>query len=545
MVVGSGTGPSSVRSDALYSLWPDAAEVFADAIRLDDHWVRAFVPHGWPREVRTGWLLPLFQLPFAHTLAVTVDPLPSEDQLARLTRQLVWNLGAREARQAQGRLEGATTAAAVSDAARLREDMALGEARMARIGLALAIRAPTRAQLDQRSRIAQSIAAGLMLPLRPSRFRQRQNWLATLPGLWPQEGTREMDTRAAATVVPLLGDGLQHPGGEVWGVNPTTRAPIVLDRYALPAPHSLTLAWSGAGKSFATKLAILRARYHAVPVVVLDPEGEYRGLAGGQGVIRMGRGVGLNPLKLFADDAGDVLRRADFAARWVEAVQGPLAPAERVAVQQHLGARGHLDPREWANELQRDASARFPTTLAALARWNAVMGDGDTPIPAGGLTVVDLSAVPADLKTAAYLVAVEHVLATLPGAQRRWVVFDEAWLLLGNPVLAPYLEQLYRRARKWGTALCLVTQDAQDTLRSVAAQVCLRNSPTVLLLRPHPEALGDLSRIFRLTPPEVDLLASADRGEGLLLADRFRLPIRVEASPAEARLIREAEHRVA
>lgn len=543
--MGPGTRPGTVTPTALYSLWPDAVEVFADAIRLEDQWVRAFVPHGWPREVRPGWLLPLVQLPFAHTLAVTVDPLPPEDQLARLTRQLVWNLGAREARQAQGRLEGATVAAAVADAARLREDMALGETRMVRIGLALAVRAPTRAQLDQRSRLAESTAGGMMLPLRPSRFRQRQTWQLTLPGTWPHEGAREMDTRAAATVVPLLGDGLQHPGGEVWGINPATRAPIVLDRYALPAPHSLTLAWSGAGKSFATKLAVLRARYHGVPVVVLDPEGEYRGLAAEQGVVRVGRGAGLNPLALFAQDAADQVRRADFAARWLEAVQGPLAPAERTAVQMQLTALGALTPRYWAELLERERTDVLAATRGALDRWNALMGDSDTAIPDGGLTVVDLSAVPADLKTAAYLVAVEHVLATLPRARRRWIVFDEAWLLLGNAALAPYLEQLYRRARKWGTALCLVTQDAQDTLRSAAAQVCLRNSPTILLLRPHPEALGDLSRIFRLTPPEADLLAAADRGEGLLLVDRLRLPIRVEASPLEEELIRGAEHRVA
>jgi conjugal transfer ATP-binding protein TraC len=543
--VGSRAGSDVMTSYALYSLWPDAVEVYPDAIRLEDQWVRAFVPHGWPREVRPGWMLPVLQLPFAHTLTVTVEPLLPEDQLARLTRQLVWNLGAREARQAQGRLEGATVAAAVADAARLREDMALGETRMVRVGLALTVRAPTRAQLDQRSRIAESTAAGIMLPLRPARFRQRQTWQTTLPGAWPYEGAREMDTRAAGTVVPLLGDVLQHPGGEVWGVNPATHAPIVLDRFALPAPHSLTLAWSGAGKSFATKLAILRARYHGIPVVVVDPEGEYRGLASEQGVVRLGRGTGLNPLAMFAADNADQVRRADFAARWLEAVQGPLPPGERTAVQQQLATQEALNPRLWAKLLDQTGGNAFLGTRTALTRWNALMGDSDATIPEEGLTVVDLSAVPADLKTAAYLVAVEHVVATLPKARRRWVVFDEAWMLLGNATLAPYLEQLYRRARKWGTALCLVTQDAQDALRSQAAQVCLRNSPTVLLLRPHPEAVGELSRMFRLTPPEAELLAAADRGEGLLLVDRFRLPIRIEAAPLEEALIREAEHRVA
>ncbi len=545
MVVGSpGVGDLVARRRRLASCWPDAVEVHPDLLALDDRLVRSLAVHGWPREVYPGWVLPLILGPDTLAASLYFCPLASSDQVARLTRRLVWNRGAQQAALRAGRLSDPREMEAIDDADALRRDLASGRSRMVRVGLALVVQGRSREELDRRTDAVISLAEGLMMPLSRGRFQQVDQFRATLPGSAPYRGQRDMDTQAAATLFPLVGDDRQDPGGEVWGEHATSHAPVVINRDLLPAPHSFTAAWSGAGKSFATKLLVLRARYHGRPVVVIDPEGEYRGLAGPSGLLTVGKGIGLNPLFRIGPDAGERARRAEFGVAWLEMLSGSLPTAIRRALVRHLYRQDDLTLVEWGRQIRAELPRAADRVEADLERWTAAMGQGVQALPPSGLTVVDLSEVPDSLRAAAYLVAVEYVLTTLKDGRPRWVVFDEAWRLLIHARLASYLEELYRRARKWRTTLMLVTQDAEDALRTPNALVCLRNSPLVLLLKPHPQALSDWSRLFRLTQPEAELLDAAGVGEGLLIADRTRLPIRIVASPWEKRLIQEAEAHV-
>lgn len=56
---------------------------------------------------------------------------------------------------------------------------------------------------------------------------------------------------------------------------------MIFDRFAkrLPNANSIVLATSGAGKSFAVKLEILRYLLLGIDVIVIDPENEYRSIA--------------------------------------------------------------------------------------------------------------------------------------------------------------------------------------------------------------------------------------------------------------------------
>lgn len=528
-------------SSRLSSLWPDAVYVHPAEIALGNSWVRAFVPRGWPREVRPGWLLPLLQFSSPGVVSLQVTPMVAQEQVARLTRRLAWNQGVQQARRTSGQLDDPAMSGAVQDAQDLRQDVVRGETRMLSIGLTLALHAPSLDKLDARTEALASIADGLMMPLRTARYQQLPVWQRVLPGGAEASAGREMDTRAAATLFPWISDECQHPHGQVWGQNPMTMTPVVIDRDLLPSPHSLTVAWSGAGKSFATKLLILRARYQGIPVIVIDPEGEYAGLAQESGVIRVGKAHGLNPLALKDETPEERMRRADFMVRWLEITAGRLAQSVKAAIRKHVRGSRALVLSEWLAELSQEDPTVFKRIEEPVRQWISVLGETSSPAPRTGLTVIDLAGIPPSLKVAAYLTAVEWILATLSERQARWVVFDEAWHLLGNNLLAPYLEELYRRARKWRTALSLVTQDAHDTLRSPSAQVCLRNSPIVLLMRPHPEALPELTHLFHLSRPEAQILEASGVGEGLLLADRHRIPLRIAASPGEEKLIKEAE----
>ena len=150
-----------------------------------------------------------------------------------------------------------------------------------------------------------------------------QGWTATLPlGTDALKTRRTFDTSALAAAFPFASPDLRPRVGEtpvLFGLNAYSSGVVLWDRFAHDNYNSVTIARSGAGKSYFTKLEVLRLLFHQVEVCVVDPEDEYRRLSGAVGGTILGLGapgVCFNPFDLpdaAEDDALD--RRAKCASR--------------------------------------------------------------------------------------------------------------------------------------------------------------------------------------------------------------------------------------
>src|SRR5258705_10843516 len=78
---------------------------------------------------------------------------------------------------------------------------------------------------------------------------------------------------------PFISFALAGKKGFFYGINRHNSSLILFDRFSLENYNSVTFAKSGAGKSYATKLEILRSLMFDVEVIVIDPEREYEYLA--------------------------------------------------------------------------------------------------------------------------------------------------------------------------------------------------------------------------------------------------------------------------
>src|SRR3989442_5017935 len=100
-----------------------------------------------------------------------------------------------------------------------------------------------------------------------------------LPLASDQLGIRGSITTAGLRVTfPFAASDYGQPQGILYGLEPRSGAPVFLDRFALPNANAVVLAQSGAGKSYAIKVEILRSLLRGIDVTVLDPEGEYAAL---------------------------------------------------------------------------------------------------------------------------------------------------------------------------------------------------------------------------------------------------------------------------
>lgn len=550
-------------TDSMDILWPSHVRLFPHYAEVGAQRAKSYTVVGYPRTVQPGWMEPLLGFPHPLTLAIHSAPIATDEVVQSMNRRMIWSRGSTDADQKRGRLARAEQLVALEDAEQARFGLARGETRMLEVGMTLTLWAESDDELERIGRILESLAQGMMLVLRPLQYQQLLGLRRNLPLGEPVDKVREMDSRAWATLFPFSSRDLVHAHGQVFGVNTRSRSFVIVDRFQLSSPHSITVGWSGAGKSFAAKLEALRARYRGLAVSVIDPEGEYRALSRAGAHIwnlgeaetgsRQGTEFPFDPFSVQGELGPDELdRQCDFLLRFLNRLDSGLMEEFGGIVRDGLwrAARlvesGKFSPRGGADRdlvehwtlLVGEESGRAKERLNLLyERW--VRMAGRTPHhQSEPFEVFDVSRMAPGMRGAVYLALTEWIMRRMGRESgRRLVIFDESWHLLTDDSTAPYLEELFRRARKWECAVSLISQDIGDFTRSRAASVCLHNAPLVMLLRQHPDSLAEAQKILHLHDGEMEQVANAGVGEGLLLLHDDHLPFRVVASKREIDLV--------
>lgn len=539
------------QSPDLSRLWPSSIEFFPTEVKLGERWLRVYCAVGFPRNVEPGWMLPLFRFSRPHTLRFYTRVLDSGESLGQMKRRLIIQRGSEAANVSLGRLSNPLISQAMEDTDRLRYEVARGDSKMADVSLIAAIWEDSRQALEASAQLLLGVADGMMLELRCLRYQQESGLLNLLPGgKWP-EPVREMDTAAWATGFPFTGDEIMHQSGQIWGDHGMNPSWVIVDRFQMPSPHSVILGWSGSGKSYFAKLEALRSRYRGIQVAVIDPEGEYQVLRkAGARLVRIGiagEELGFDPFSLDRSQSENFDGHVEFILRLLPRLVDGWSDRNQSRVLQVIYRDQESEamsssPRAWIDRLSEIDADTARLAATAMGRWHQVAGRPPLGVKAkqtisDAFVIYDLSHVSDRLKSAVYLALAEMLSRSIADGQRRLIIIDEAWYLVNDPDTVPYLETLFRRARKWGTAISLISQDFGDFTRSQSAEVCLRNSPLVLLLRQHSQSLNQLAEALHLSASEIEWLASAGTGQGLLLASDDHVPLNIWSTELEARVL--------
>lgn len=557
----------------LAALGPDGLEVHARTLAIGSHLAATLLVTGYPSEVVPGWLDPLLTYPGRLDVALHIDPVASSLAAQQLKRQRARLESTRRSGTDHGRLDDPDTEAAAQDAAELAYRIARGEGKLFQLGLYMTVYGESEEHLADEVASVRSIAESLLMTCAPATYRALPGWLATLPlGLDTLTVRRTLDTEALAACFPfaspdLPADAAMDPGGVLYGINTSSGSLVLWDRFAQDNYNSITLARSGAGKSYLTKLELLRLLFTGTQALVIDPEDEYVRLAEAVGgtVIRLGDPtVRLNPFDLPPDTGGeqDVLtRRVLFLHTFLGVLLGgELTAAERAVLDRAILATYRqagitTDPATWSRpapllaDLSAQLTAMADPTAAVLAlrldpyingSHRQLFSGPTTTHPTGHLVVFCLREIPDELKSASMLLALDTIWrhVTHTGARsRRLVVVDEAWRLMREAHGARFLFQMAKAARKYWTGLAVVTQDADDVLASALGRAIVSNAATQLLMRQAPQAIDQIAGAFHLSRGERHHLLSAPRGCALLLSGRTKISFSPLASDDEHELI--------
>ncbi len=543
---------------------PVEVEIGRRETRIGDRLVRSLHLGRWPRSLAPGFLQGLMAAGAPMDLSVHVGPIPAEQAARTLEWQKVRFESAQSLSFKRGRTMSPEAEIALEDVTRLRDEVQRGRERLFHSSLSVTLHARDEASLKEMTQRAKAHFGATLGKLDDLAFRQREGLLSTLPlALNAVAEWRSLDTSSLARLFPFSPPDLDTRSGTLYGIDMRACSPIVYDPWDGTHLNANTavLARSGSGKSFSTKLGVLRGLCRGVTAYVIDPEGEYADMARAAGGRVLSPGVpgeGMNPFVIDKGDSEEMLQRIGSLRRLIEVMVGESLGAERRASLDHALAGYYSKPRERTgfrdfytflkeSEAGDPDLARLLRPFATGSLRHLLSDEGDDLLSNEALvTVFDLHLLEPELRPAAAMVCTETVwAAAAQDPKPRLLVVDEVWSIMQHPEGAAFMVSMAKRARKHRLGLQFITQDVQDllsedssrTITGHSGRALLQNAAFKLLLQQDAAAISTVGDAFDLPEDLQRWLLSCPRGDGLLLARGNRFPVRVEATPEETEVI--------
>ncbi len=538
------------------------AEVNRRDVRIGGHLTRSLHLGKWPRSLAPGFLQRLMAAGAPMDVSLHLGPIPAEQASRTLEWQKVRFESAQSLSLHRGRTMSPEAEIALEDVSRLRDEVQRGRERLFHSSLSITLHARDNRTLDEMTRRARGHFAATLGKLDTLSFRQREGLLSTLPLALNVLGTwRTLDTSSLARLFPFSPPDLDTRSGTLYGIDLRACSPVVYDPWDGTHLNANTavLARSGSGKSFATKLGVLRGVCRGVRAYVIDPEGEYADMARAAGGRVLSPGVpgqGMNPFVIDRRDGEEVLQRIGSLRRLIEVMVGESLGAQKRASLDHALAAFYSETRErtgfgeFFSHLQEGGDEDLSRLLRPFATGSLrhiLSDEGDDLLSNEALvTVFDLRLLEPELRPAAAMVCTETVWAAAARDPRpRLLVVDEVWSIMQHPEGAAFMVSMAKRARKHRLGLQFITQDVQDllsedssrTITGHSGRALLQNAAFKLLLQQDAAAISTVGEAFDLPPDLQRWLLSCSRGDGLLLARGGRFPVRIEATTEETEII--------
>ncbi len=555
--------------------------------------VRTYAVSMLPSEVMVGWLDGLYNV---GDVDISFHIVPGENRavvdelsnkLATLDAQNMLDYKSGDERFIPLRNAERT------DIDQLRLDIQMNRNKMLYVSILFTVAADTPEQLEKKTRLLESVLAGGAVQVRQTFLRQAEGLRSVSP-IGDNQLTkvyRNLDLGAATTLMPFLGSDLTHKNGILLGINAVTGAPVFYDAFAGPPlltnPHMALIATSGAGKTTLVKMMSARSALLGIRTVFVDPEGEYGNLVRGAGgvYIRLlpGGKVFLNPFEIEEDEQDgrqfvNVLDKiADLkglVAVMVEGAGEKIKPEEVAIVEEVIAeeyaSRGIDDnPANLYRDetglkdgvyVSRKGKKRMPTLSTFYERLQAKGHVTERlllllkPYLAGGsmglfdgesdLNLKDAPFVAFDVSRleerflrpfAMYVVLgwIWEEFVKTDRKSRKRVVVDEAWAMMKYRETADFLETMARRARKYGTSLCVATQNFTEFASSNQGLAVITNLDSLVLMQQNPKELDTVCEVFKLSGGQHDFLKTAGVGQALLRAGRQTAAFAAEVAPFE------------
>lgn len=524
-----------------------------DYLVIDGQFRRTIFISGYPHTADVGWLDSLTHLNRDIDVSYHVEQADSNEALKKLEKKITQLESMRRAKLRDGGIIGSEITDPLDSAMNLRDAIRRGQQKLFHVSIYATLVAESLEELNDITNSLKSSLSARLFYIKTAQYQQIEGLQSTLPrGENVLAQRRNLDSETAALTFPFVSSELVQPDGILYGVNNSNNSLVIIDRFSLHNANSITFAQSGSGKSYTTKVEILRQLMQGTKVIVIDPEREYQNLANSVGgaYIKLSAQSDqkLNPFDMattsrsseqLSSHAQDL---TDVISLMVDGLSGPEKAALDKAILAVYSAKKKSSPilEDLFKQLKKMKEAELCKRLEKYISGSiANVFNHQTNINLDNrLVVFDIKDLPESIRQIMMMIVANFVQNTVKlHPQKRMLVIDEGWLLLEHEETARFVAGLVRRARKYGLAVSIITQQANDFLsdkygRAIASQSSLR-----IVMRQDTTTIEQVTREFRLSDYEKSYLLTSDRGDALIIADQQHVSLHVTASKEEHPLI--------
>ncbi len=545
---------------------PSALKITPKELNLGQKIVRTFFVISYPRFLGEDWFSPIINMDKVFDISIFIHPLETAKILRAFQKKVAEVQSQIKTREEKGLVRDPMLDTAYQDLENLRDQLQQAQEKMFDVGLYISIYGESEEELDKTESEMKSILESKLVYVKPALFQQEQGFRSVLPiGKDELLVHSKLNSTPLSSLFPFISFDLTSDKGILYGINRHNSSLVLFDRFSLENYNSVTFAKSGAGKSYAVKLEILRTLMFDTDVIVLDPEREYEYMAEAVGGryfnISLNSDHHINPFELpvpAPDEAAAAVLRSNIInlVGLFRIMLGGLSAEEDAIIDRAITetyALKDISPDSDFANVEPPLLSDFELVLGGLeggeslaqriskytkGTWSNFINRPSNIDINKKFIVFSLRDMEDELKPVAMYIVTHYIWnAIRRDVKKRLLVIDEAWWMMKSDDTASFLLGLAKRGRKYYLGLATITQDVDDFLKSPYGMPIVTNSSIQILLKQSATSIDRLKEVFNLTDEEKYLLLESGVGEGIFFAGLKHVAIKTIASYTEDQII--------
>ncbi len=545
---------------------PSALRVTPKNLNLGEKIARTLFVISYPRFLSEEWFSPIINLDSVFDISIFVHPLDTTTVLRSLQKKIAEVESQIMTREQKGMVRDPMLDTAQADIEDLRDQLMQATEKMFSVGLYITLYGTTEEELNKTENEIKSVLDAKLIYMKTALFQQEDGFRSVAPFATDLlEVNTRLNSTPLSSIFPFVSFDLTSNKGILYGRNLHNSSLVIFDRFSLENYNSVIFARSGSGKSFATKLEILRSLMFDVDVIVIDPEREYEFLAEAVGGryfnISLTSEHHINPFDLpfprEDESPADVLRSniINLVGLFRIMLGGLSAEEDSVldnAITETYALKDITADADFTNkpapllsdlELVLAGMEGGESLAQRLLKYTQGTWAGFLNKPTNvdinkKFVVFSIRDMEDELKPVAMYIVMHHIWNSIRrNLKKRLLVVDEAWWMMKSDDTASFLYSLVKRGRKYYLGVATITQDVSDFIRSSYGLPIITNSSIQILLKQSTASIDQVQEIFGLTEEEKYFLLESPVGHGIFIAGLKRVELKVEASYTEEQII--------
>ena len=548
------------------ALSPAALEITPSYLRLGSKLARTIFVFSYPRYLHTNWFSPIINVDKIFDITMYVHPVETALMLRTLRKKVAQVQSQIQMREEKGLVRDPILDTAYRDLEELRDKLQQAQERLFSFGLYVTVYGSNEDELNKTENELKSILEARMVHTKPALFQQDSAFQSVLPlDIDKLNISTYLSSPPISSTFPFVSFDLTSNKGILYGINRHNNSLVLFDRYSLPNSNAVIFGTSGGGKSYMTKLEVLRSLVWGIDVIIIDPEREYEYLAqvvGGSFInISLTSKNHINPFDLpiprSDESPADVLRSNIVNLIGLfRLMLGGLTPEEDAILDQAITetyASRDITPEADFSKITSPTLSDLELVLASTSggeniamrlkkyttgTWSGFINQPTNLEAKNRLVVFSVRDMEDELRPVGMFLILHYIWNLVrTNLKKRILVVDEAWWLMKNEDGASFLFGIAKRSRKYYLGLTTITQDVGDFLNSPYGKPIITNSSMQTLLKQSPATINLVVETFNLTEEEKFLLLESEQGEGIFFAGFKHVAIKVIASYTEDQII--------